>query len=105
MPFKVYSGPAGTEAISPMNKDRMLFKEFSTFDEALSFQGLGSFCNANPGRYNPRTLPWAKVRADSDRIDPQTLIRSFPRKRESRSKLLGVLCLWPWVPAFAGTSG
>jgi hypothetical protein len=39
MPFKVCSGPAGAEAISPMNKDRMLFKEFSTFDEALSWAG------------------------------------------------------------------
>ncbi len=39
MAFKVYSGPAGAEAMSPMNKDRMLFKEFSTFDEALSWAG------------------------------------------------------------------
>jgi hypothetical protein len=39
MPFKVYSGPAGAETISPMNKDRLLFKEFSTFDEALSWAG------------------------------------------------------------------
>ena len=37
MTFKVYSGPAGTDAVSPINKDRMLFKEFSNFDEALSW--------------------------------------------------------------------
>jgi hypothetical protein len=39
MPFKVYSWPAGAETVSPMNKDRLLFKEFSTFDEALSWAG------------------------------------------------------------------
>jgi hypothetical protein len=37
MTFKVYSGPAGTEAVSPLAKDRMLFKEFPNFDEALSW--------------------------------------------------------------------
>jgi hypothetical protein len=37
MTFKVYSGPAGTDAVSPIHKDRMLFKEFPTFDEALSW--------------------------------------------------------------------
>jgi hypothetical protein len=37
MTFKVYSGPAGSEAMSPINKDQMLFKEFSSFDEALSW--------------------------------------------------------------------
>jgi hypothetical protein len=37
MTFKVYSGPAGTDAVSPIHKDRMLFKEFPSFDEALSW--------------------------------------------------------------------
>ncbi len=37
MTFKVYSGPAGTDSFSPIHKDRMLFKEFPTFDEALSW--------------------------------------------------------------------
>lgn len=37
MAFKVYSGPAGTDAVSPIQKDRMLFKEFPNFDEALSW--------------------------------------------------------------------
>jgi hypothetical protein len=37
MTFKVYSGPAGTEAVSPIAKDRMLFKEFPNLDEALSW--------------------------------------------------------------------
>ena len=37
MTFKVYSGPAGTETVSPLTKDRMLFKEFPNFDEALSW--------------------------------------------------------------------
>jgi hypothetical protein len=39
MTFKVYSGPAGTESVSPLNKDHMLFKEFPTFDEALAWAG------------------------------------------------------------------
>ena len=37
MTFKVYSGPAGTDAVAPIQKDRMLFKEFPNFDEALSW--------------------------------------------------------------------
>jgi hypothetical protein len=32
------------------------------------------------------------------------MIRSFPRKRESRDKYTGPSML-PWAPAFAGTSG
>jgi hypothetical protein len=39
MTFKVYSGPAGTDAVAPINKDRMLFKEFPSFDGALSWAG------------------------------------------------------------------
>jgi hypothetical protein len=39
MTFKVYSGPVGTDAASPIDKSRMLFKEFSNFDEALSWAG------------------------------------------------------------------
>jgi hypothetical protein len=35
--FKVYSGPAGTEEVSPLDKDRLLFKEFPNIDEALSW--------------------------------------------------------------------
>jgi hypothetical protein len=37
MTFKVYSGPAGTDAVAPIDKDRMLFKEFSSLDDALSW--------------------------------------------------------------------
>jgi len=37
MTYKVYSGPAGTDAVSPVDKDRMLFKEFPNLDEALSW--------------------------------------------------------------------
>ncbi len=36
MTFKVYGGPAGTAAVSPIHKDRMVFNEFPNFDEALS---------------------------------------------------------------------
>src|SRR6266446_2767315 len=34
-----------------------------------------------------------------------TTLRSFPRKRESRGRLLRVLRLLRWVPAFAATNG
>ena len=37
MPYRVYSGPHGTAAISPLEKDRMLFKEFGSLDEAMSW--------------------------------------------------------------------
>jgi hypothetical protein len=37
MTFKVYSGPVGTDTFSPAHRDRMLFKEFPNFDEALSW--------------------------------------------------------------------
>jgi hypothetical protein len=39
MTFKVYSSPAGADATAPVDKDRMLFKEFPNFDEALSWAG------------------------------------------------------------------
>jgi hypothetical protein len=39
MTFKVYSGPQGADALSPLDKDRMLFKEFTSLDEALSWAG------------------------------------------------------------------
>ncbi len=35
--YRVYSGPTGSETISPLEKGRHLFKEFATLDEAMSF--------------------------------------------------------------------
>jgi hypothetical protein len=37
MTYRVYSGPRGSESISPLEKDRHLFKEFSGLDEAMSW--------------------------------------------------------------------
>jgi hypothetical protein len=37
MTHRVYSGPRGSQFISPLDKDRHLFKEFNTLDEALSW--------------------------------------------------------------------
>ncbi len=37
MRYRVYSGPRGSDDISPLAKDKMLFKEFATMDEALSW--------------------------------------------------------------------
>jgi hypothetical protein len=37
MTYRVYSGPRGAQAISPLEKDRMLYKELSSLDEAMSW--------------------------------------------------------------------
>lgn len=37
MTYRVYSGPAGTETIPPMEKDRWLFKEFNGLDDAVGW--------------------------------------------------------------------
>lgn len=35
--FRVYSGPRGSGEISPLAKEKMLFKEFASLDDALSW--------------------------------------------------------------------
>lgn len=37
MTYRAYSGPRGSESISPLEKDRHLFKEFNSLDEAMSW--------------------------------------------------------------------
>jgi hypothetical protein len=37
MRYRVYSGPRGSEEISPLDKERMLFKEFNDLDSALAW--------------------------------------------------------------------
>jgi hypothetical protein len=37
MTYRVYSGPRGSQSISPVEKDRHLFKEFNSLDEAMSW--------------------------------------------------------------------
>jgi hypothetical protein len=37
MTYRVYSGPRGSQSISPLEKDRHLYKEFSVLDEALGW--------------------------------------------------------------------
>ena len=37
MRYRVYSGPKGSGDISPLEKERLLFKEFATLDDALSW--------------------------------------------------------------------
>jgi len=37
MSYRVYSGPPGAEAPNPLERDRMLYKEFSSLDEAMSW--------------------------------------------------------------------
>jgi len=37
MTYRVYSGPRGSESISPLEKDHHLYKEFSVLDEAMSW--------------------------------------------------------------------
>ena len=35
--YRVYSGPPGSEAISPLDITRQLYKEFTALDEAMGF--------------------------------------------------------------------
>jgi hypothetical protein len=35
--YRVFSGPPGTDALSPLEKQRMLFKEFDTLDGAMAW--------------------------------------------------------------------
>lgn len=37
MAYRVYSGPKGAPALKAIDKDRMLYKEFSALDEAMSW--------------------------------------------------------------------
>lgn len=37
MIYRVYSGPRGSQSISPLEKDRQLYKEFNLLDEAMSW--------------------------------------------------------------------
>lgn len=37
MTYRVYSGPKGAPALKAIDKDRMLYKEFSGLDEAMSW--------------------------------------------------------------------
>jgi hypothetical protein len=37
MTYRVYSGPRGSEAIPPLEKDRWLYKEFGRLDDALGW--------------------------------------------------------------------
>jgi hypothetical protein len=37
MTYRVFSGPRGSQSISPLEKDRQLYKEFSMLDEAMSW--------------------------------------------------------------------
>lgn len=39
MSFRVYSGPRGAPAPSALERQRMLYKEFSSLDEAMSWAG------------------------------------------------------------------
>jgi hypothetical protein len=37
MTYRAYSGPHGSEAISPLEKDRLLYKEFDRLDDAMAW--------------------------------------------------------------------
>jgi len=37
MTYRVYSGPRGSQSISPLEKDRHFYKEFSALDEAMNW--------------------------------------------------------------------
>jgi hypothetical protein len=37
MRYRVYSGPQGSDDVTPTSKDKLLFKEFAALDDALSW--------------------------------------------------------------------
>jgi len=37
MAYRVYSGPPGTERMTPLEKERWLYKEFGLLDDALGW--------------------------------------------------------------------
>jgi hypothetical protein len=37
MTYRAYSGPLGSETISPLEKDRLLYKEFDRLDDAMAW--------------------------------------------------------------------
>jgi hypothetical protein len=37
MRYRVFSGPSGASDVAPIQRDQMLFKEFGSLDEALSW--------------------------------------------------------------------
>jgi hypothetical protein len=37
MAYRAYRGPRGSETISPLVKDRLLYKEFDTLDDAFAW--------------------------------------------------------------------
>ncbi|HEY6255763.1 MAG TPA: hypothetical protein VIY51_08215 [Xanthobacteraceae bacterium] len=39
MRYRVYSGPRGSAALAPLDKEKMLFKEFDDLDAALGWAG------------------------------------------------------------------
>ena len=47
MTYRVYSGPRGSESISPAEKDRHLYKEFSMLDEAMMWRGMSTSAAAS----------------------------------------------------------
>ena len=47
MTYRVYSRPRGSESISPAEKDRHLYKEFSVLDEAMMWGGTSTSAAAS----------------------------------------------------------
>jgi hypothetical protein len=37
MRYRVYSGPSGSKTLSPLEKEKLLFKEFTSLDEAFAW--------------------------------------------------------------------
>jgi hypothetical protein len=80
MSYRVYSGPAGSERISPIEKDRMLYKEFSILDEALGW--------ANHVKDTGRVVLLVEG-DDGTHIDREELARALHRASAERVKRAG----------------
>jgi hypothetical protein len=75
MRYRVYSGPRGSAAISPLDRARMLFKEFDTLDAAL---GWARHLIAS-GR-----VPLAIEGDDGTRLDKQDIAAALPHAASTK---------------------
>ncbi len=79
MSFRVYSGPHGAAVPSAIERDRMLFKEFSSFDEAM-----GWACHVNE-----RGLTALLIEGDDGtRLAKQEIVAAL-RHRETEGRHVG----------------
>ena len=76
MQYRVYSGPRGSAAISPLDQQRMLFKEYDTLDAAF---GWARYLTTS-GR-----VPLLIEGDDGTRLDKQAIAAALLRAEHAAS--------------------